>query len=145
MQLYTELYTQKSTNLPFKTLTGSSNVSESWKETATKSKEDSSANAVKWRQSSGRCHAGTTALSRISRPDSANRFPLSCDLGGMSMNIQRKNSAQHFLMQSEREQTLVSLLKSGLVSITKKRKLALSPFEHQQEHTNVPRSKLLYL
>ena len=64
------------------------------------------------------------------------------------MNIQRKNSAQHFLMQSEREQTLVSLLKSGLVSIiiiSKKRKFALSPFEHQQEHTNVPRSKLLYL
>ena len=35
----------------FKTLTGSSNVSESWKETTRKSKENSSANAVKWRQS----------------------------------------------------------------------------------------------
>ena len=29
------------------------------------------------------------------------------NLGGMSMNIQRKNSAHHFCMQSEREQTLV--------------------------------------
>ena len=35
----------------FKTLTGSSNVSESWKEMMRKSKENSSANAVKWRQS----------------------------------------------------------------------------------------------
>ena len=38
----------------FKTLTGSSNVSESWKETTRKSKENSSANAVKWRQSAKR-------------------------------------------------------------------------------------------
>ena len=37
----------------FKTLTGSSNVSESWKET-TRNRENSSANAVKWRQSAKR-------------------------------------------------------------------------------------------
>ena len=34
------------------------------------------------------------------------RLPQLCNLGGMSMNIQRKNSAHHFRMQSEREQTL---------------------------------------
>ena len=38
----------------FKMLTGSSNVSESWKETMRKSKENSSAIAVKWRQSAKR-------------------------------------------------------------------------------------------
>ena len=38
----------------FKTLTGSSNTSESWKETTRKSKENSSTNAVKWRQSAKR-------------------------------------------------------------------------------------------
>ena len=47
--LYAEIY--KPT---FKTLTGSSNVSESWKETTRKSKANSSANAVKWRQSTKR-------------------------------------------------------------------------------------------
>ena len=35
----------------FKTLTGSSNVRESWKETTRKSEENSSANVVKWQQS----------------------------------------------------------------------------------------------
>ena len=38
----------------FKTLTGSSSASESWKETTRKSKENSSPNAVKWRQSAKR-------------------------------------------------------------------------------------------
>ena len=38
----------------FKTLTDSSNVSESWKETTRNSKENSSANALKWRQSAKR-------------------------------------------------------------------------------------------
>ena len=38
----------------FKSLTGSSNVSESWKENMRKSKENSSANVVKWRQSAKR-------------------------------------------------------------------------------------------
>ena len=38
----------------FKPLTGSSNTRESWKETTRKSKENSSANAVKWRQSAKR-------------------------------------------------------------------------------------------
>ena len=41
---------------------------------------------------------------------SAYRLPQSCNLGGMSMNIQQKNSAHHFCMQSEREQTLDSVL-----------------------------------
>ena len=48
------------------------------------------------------------ALSGLSRQVSAYKLPQSCNLGGMSMNIQRtKNSAHHFRMQSEREQTLV--------------------------------------
>ena len=47
--LHAEIYTST-----FKTLTGSSNVSESWKETTRKGKENSSANAVKWRQSAKR-------------------------------------------------------------------------------------------
>ena len=47
--LHTEFY--KPT---FKTLSGSSNVSESWKETTRKSKQNSSANVVKWRQSAKR-------------------------------------------------------------------------------------------
>ena len=50
------------------------------------------------------------ALSRLSRQVSAYRLPQLCNLGGMSMNIQRKNSAHHFRMQSEREQTLVSTM-----------------------------------
>ena len=49
------------------------------------------------------------ALSRLSRQVSAYRLPQLCNLGGMSMNIQRKNSALHFRMQSEREQTLVMI------------------------------------
>ena len=48
------------------------------------------------------------ALSVLSCQVSAFLFPQSCNLGGMSMNIQRKNSAYHFHMQSEREQTLVT-------------------------------------
>ena len=47
------------------------------------------------------------ALSGLSRQVSAYRLPQLFNLGGMSMNIQRKNSAHHFRMQSEREQTLV--------------------------------------
>ena len=38
----------------YQPLTGSSNVSESWKEMTRKSKENSSANVVKWRQSAKR-------------------------------------------------------------------------------------------
>ena len=49
----------------------------------------------------------THALLGLSRQVSAYRLPQLCNLGGMSMNIQRKNSAHHFRMQSEREQTLV--------------------------------------
>ena len=41
---------------------------------------------------SGRFRAG---LSGLSRQISAYRFPQSCNLGGMSMNIHRKNSAYH--------------------------------------------------
>ena len=33
-----------------------------------------------------------------------------CNLEGMSMNNERKNSADHFRMQSEREQTLMANL-----------------------------------
>ena len=47
------------------------------------------------------------ALSGLSRQVSAYLLPQLCNLGGMSMNIQRKNSAHHFRMQSERVQTLV--------------------------------------
>ena len=57
---------------------------------------------------SGRFRAGSPALSGLLRQVSAYRIPQSCNLGGMSMNIQRKNSAHHFRMQSEREQTLVN-------------------------------------
>ena len=60
------------------------------------------------------CWAGVSAraahaFSGLSRQVSAYRIPQSCNLGGMSMNIQRKNSAHHFHMQSEREQTLVTI------------------------------------
>ena len=48
------------------------------------------------------------ALSWLSRQVSAYRLPQLCNFGGMSMNIQRKNSAHHFRMQIEREQTLVA-------------------------------------
>ena len=72
----------------FKTLIGSSNVSESWEETMRKSKEtvlQARYNGGKMQNGvSGRFHAGTT------RP----------------MIIQRKNSAYHFHMQSECEQTV---------------------------------------
>ena len=53
------------------------------------------------------------ALSGLSRQVSAYRLPQLCNLGGMSMNIQRKNSAHHFRMQSEREQTLVQKILHG--------------------------------
>ena len=33
------------------------------------------------------------------------RVPQPCNLEGISMNIQQRNSAYHFRMQSEREQT----------------------------------------
>ena len=49
LKLHVEIY-----NPTFKTLPGSSNVSESWKEMTRKSKENSSANAVKWWQSAKR-------------------------------------------------------------------------------------------
>ena len=47
------------------------------------------------------------ALYGLSRQVSACRLSQACNLEGMSMNIQRKNSAYHFRMQSERVQTLV--------------------------------------
>ena len=50
------------------------------------------------------------ALSWLSCQVSAYSLPQLCTLGGMSMNIQRKNSAHHFRMQSEREQTLSILV-----------------------------------
>ena len=37
----------------------------------------------------------------------ANQVPQPCNLDGISMNIQEKNSAHYFRVQSEREQTLV--------------------------------------
>ena len=64
----------------FKTLTGSSNVSESWKETMRKSKENSSANAIKWRQSAEHVEwafrTGAHALSGLSRQVSAYRLAI---------------------------------------------------------------------
>ena len=52
-----------------KTLTDSSNVSESWKETTRKSKENSSANAVKWRQSAICVDWGSPCPLRTFAPD----------------------------------------------------------------------------
>ena len=51
-----------------------------------------------------------SALSGLSCQVSAYHLPQSCKLGGISMHIQRKYSAHHFRMQSEREQSLVLVL-----------------------------------
>ena len=92
------LSTRKSTcrNLPtyLQTLTGSSNVSESWKETTRKSKETVLQPLVKWQQSVWRVGISTWtahALSGLSCQVSACCLPQPCNLEGMSMNIQRKN------------------------------------------------------
>ena len=53
----------------FKTVTGSSNVSESWKETTRKSKENSSANAVKWRPSAKRVECVISQGQPMPSPD----------------------------------------------------------------------------
>ena len=62
---------------------------------------------------------GQPTPSRLSRQVGAYRLPQSCNLEGMSMNIQLKNSAHHFCIQSECEQTLVSMstLWDGLISL----------------------------
>ena len=41
------------------------------------------------------------------------RLPQPCNLDGISMNIQEENSARYFRVQSECEQTLVSVLFFG--------------------------------
>ena len=94
----------------FKTLTGSSNDSESWKEMTRKIKENSSANAVKWRQSAKRVEWAFPHGQPTPSPDFRARSVHTGfrNLGGMSMNIQRKNFAHHFRIQSEREQTLAT-------------------------------------
>ena len=51
---------------------------------------------------SGHFRTGSHALSGLSHQISAYQLPQSCNLGGMSMNIQRKNSSHHFLVQSDR-------------------------------------------
>ena len=80
----------------FKTVTSSSNDSESRKETTRKRKKNSSANTVKWWQSAKRVEWAFPLVQPTSSPDfrcqvTAYRIPESCNLGGMSMNIQRKN------------------------------------------------------
>ena len=58
---------------------------------------------------SGLFRAGSPRSLRTFRPGhSAHRLLQLCNLGGMSMNIQRKNSDRHFRKQSERKKTLVS-------------------------------------
>ena len=94
----------------FKTLTGSSNVSKSWKETKRRVKKHFFKHG-KMLAKCETCQVGISAraahaLSGLSRQVSAYRLPPSYNLEGMSMNIQRKSSTYHFRMQSEREQTL---------------------------------------
>ena len=55
----------------------------------------------------GRFRSGSTRLSGLSHQVNAYSLPQSCNLEGMSMNIQRKNSAYNFRMQSDWKQTLV--------------------------------------
>ena len=74
-----------------------------------KRKENSSANAVKWRQSAKHVEWAFPHGQPTPSPDFRVTVPQSCNLGGMSVNIQQKNSAHHFRMQSEREQTLITV------------------------------------